>query len=662
VASTAYIDFETRSECDLPKCGSDVYASDKTTDVLCMAWVINDGPVSLWKPGAPPPDALLTHVRNLDTVVGHNVGGFEILIWNQVLAPKLNWPELSVEQLHDTMAMAYAMGLPGSLDGASAACGLESRKDMQGKRVMMQLSRPRAGAALPEPTWWTEDSAPEKFKILYEYCIQDVAVERELYKRLRVLSAEEQKLWVRDWHINRRGVGIDTAAIAKAGELIEFEKRRLDSEMREVTSGAVATCSAVGQIVDWLKSNDVDVPSVAKHEVAELLDDANLPEVCRRALMLRKEAAKTSTAKLNAMTLGMVNDNRIRGLFQYHGATTGRWAGRRVQLHNLPRPSLSQENIEAALEIICSGRRTEDICQELSMFFGSALSVVSDCIRAFIKSKPGFDFIGCDFSAIEARVLSWLAGQDSKTRTFATSGKIYERAAADIYGINMEYVTKQQRMVGKVAELALGYQGGVVAFQSMAKVYGLSITDTEADRIKLAWRDTNRRIVKYWSDLESAALAAVKYPGDVYKVGPLGIKVAFKMAGSFLWCQLPSGRVICYPYPKIEAVSTPWGGLKETLTYKTSINGKWLRTKTYGGKLCENVTQATARCVLSNVMPKLELAGYPIVMHVHDECVVEVPKTFGSEIEVEQLMTDIPAWASGLPIAAEGWRAERFRK
>lgn len=697
-----HIDFETRSVIDLKKSGLHVYVSHPSTDALCLGYAIDNGPVKLWKLGNPGPLDLMQAVHSGIMVCAHNAN-FEFMIWNFVCYKKYGWPSLKLNQLDCTMVRAYNMGLPGTLENASNAVGLNVKKDMAGHRIMLQLCKPRSFDNYEDPIWWDPKKPerridiPAKYERLYEYCKQDVEVERKLDRRLLALSEKERKIWHLDQKINYRGVYCDTKIVEKAIEIVSIEKRRLDKELREVTNNYVGTCNSSASLKDWINTFNIYggevyekdgpmvnykedgqtkqrlqykkgelkiVQAVDKEHVKDLLELDHLPEPVRAALEIRKEAAKSSTAKLKKMIEGASSDNRIRGCFQYYGAaSTGRWAGRRIQLQNLKRPSIKQNEIEDIISLIGEQRPLRETIQMIDLFYSSPMSRISDCLRAMLKAGPGKKLIAVDFAAIEGRVLAWLAGQEDILNVFRSHGKIYEHTACQIYNLkNIDEVTKGQRLIGKVATLALGYQGGVKAFHSMGKNYLVKVEDSLAEKIKSQWRLKNHAIVSYWYALENAAISATKNEGQKFACGPKDRRVIFLKKGSFLFCKLPSERTICYPYPKMKLVDTPWNEKKVALTYKGEELYHFVTKVAYGGLLAENITQAVARDLLVDAMFRFEKAGYPIVMHVHDEIVSEVDKSFGSCQEAEKIMKIVPKWAKDLPIDVEGWEGERYRK
>lgn len=356
-----HIDFETRSMIDLRKAGVHVYSKHIFTDALCMAYAKNDLDVELWKLNDEMPYSLLEAVEKGESIYAHNAA-FEYQIWNNVCVPKYGWPKLKLEQLHCTMAQAYYMALPGSLEHAAPSLGIAIKKDMPGHRVMLQLSQPRGFNEDGSPIWWAPEHAKNtkeyeiltgKFETLYSYCKNDIEVERELCKRTLPLPRNERRLWLLDQKINLRGVAIDKVGVQAGMKLLDFEKNYLNDEMKRVTNNAVATCQSVSQLKVWLEEFGLVVPSLAKQEVSELIDQIDLPEVCREALILRRQAAKSSTAKLDAMINGISPDGRLRGMFQYYGAyATGRWAARRVQLHNLPRGKMKPREVEMCIDLM----------------------------------------------------------------------------------------------------------------------------------------------------------------------------------------------------------------------------------------------------------------------------------------------------------------------
>jgi len=658
-------DFETRSEVDLKEVGLDVYARHPSTDVWCFGWAREDESPHIWFPTQHYDDLWEGGLEGI-TIVAHNAP-FELAIWNHICVPRYGWPPLRPEQTRCTMAMAYAMSLPGSLENASAALGLTQQKDMAGHRLMMQMSRPRAIEPDGTVVWWDDF---DKQMQLAEYCKQDVRTEQALCKRLLQLSPSEQALWELDYKINQRGVYIDRQAVTTAMWVVKKEVERLNGEMQRATNGEVCAATEVATMTKWIQSRGVPIEGLAKADVIDALKLDYVPEDVRKALLIRQEAGKTSTAKLHTMVTCLNEDHRARGLLQYHAAGTGRWGGRRIQVQNLPRPTIPHETIEQVIDVLT--RASIDEAHEMiTACFDRPMTVISDCLRGMICAAPGHELMAADFANIEGRVLAWLAGEQWKLDAFTAYDQkkgpdIYKLGYAKSFRIPVEEVTKDQRFIGKVQELALGYQGSVGAFQTMARGYGVVVSDALAEEIKTAWREAHPNIVKYWYSLEDSAKHAVMNPG--YYFDSKG--VTFLVKGSFLFCKLPSGRVLTYPYPKLKPIMTPWGEDKEQVHYM-SVDGKtkkWQETHTYGGKLAENVTQAVSRDILADAMLRVEAHGYQIVMHVHDEIVVEgpvIPEGVGithSLRNFETLVAQVPAWASGLPIAVEGWKGKRYRK
>jgi DNA polymerase len=658
-----HIDFETASAVDLKIRGQDVYARDPSTRINCMAWAFDDHEPQIWRPGDPFPLLVQNHVNQDGEVWAYNAS-FEIAIWNHCLLVRhkesIGCNTLEPEQCRCTMAMAQALAIPGSLDNAASALGLAWRKDLEGYKVMMDLAVP---IDLGPPIRFNEN--PSQHQRLAEYCKTDVRVERELGKRCLSLSEEEQQIWRLDWQVNQRGVGVDLRAVASAIRAVEIETKRLDGELRRVTGGHVTACTQRDRLARWLEAQGAPMDSLAKADIAEALEDQTLPALAREALELRREAAKASTAKLKPFLVRTGSDARLRGTVVYHGAATGRWAGRGVQLHNLPRGKLhlsveEQEQLFAWLADIDPA----EWLHRVRLLYGEPMQVLSDLLRGFLVAAPGHEFVALDLAQIEARALAWLAHDQGTLNTFARGEDVYRYEASGIFGIPPEKIDKDQRQVGKVANLALGYGGGRRAFVTMGANYGVHVPEAHADEIKKAWRAAHPRIVAYWASLERAAINAVLRPGERCVAGWGTRLTVYRVVGSFLLCKLPSNRVIAYPYPKIQNLETPWGEMKDTLTYM-AVNDKtrkWDRAKTHGGKLAENVTQAICRDLLKDGMVRLEAAGYPVVLHVHDEAVVEVPIGSLSLEEGLRVMSIVPAWANGMPISATGWVGRRYRK
>jgi DNA polymerase len=663
--TTLHIDFETRSVVNLRKTGVYVYAAHPTTDVWCAAWAIDDGPVGLWIPNGLLDIPIGTAVREGWTFVAHNAN-FERSIWAGILAPRYGWPQPTLEQWRCTMAQAYAMGLPGSLENAAAAVGLEHCKDMGGRDLMLRMARPRRArkGELPNGIYWFDDE--NRKQRLYEYCRQDVEVERALDKRLLALRPAEQRLWHLDQVINDRGIFVDVDLCNSALKVVETAAAWLNAEMRELTDGQVSATTNVGELSRWLAGEGFPMVSVDKEAIDDMLVQSGLPVRVRRVLEIRREAAKASVAKIKALLTGRSDDGYARGLLQYHAASPGRWAGRRFQPQNIVRPTL--EDVDAAISVVATGS-----ADAVRLVYGEPLAVVGDCLRGLVRAFPGRKLFAADFSNIEGRLIAWLAGEEWKLQAFrdfdvGQGHDIYKLAYARSFNVQPETVDKPQRQVGKVMELALGYQGGVGAFQKMAGNYGLEVSDDRADELKMAWREAHPNVVQYWYDLEHAAKSAIMNRGKITSAG----RISFRVAGSFMFMRLPSGRCICYPYPKIKDKMTPWGEMRPQVCYMgvDSYTRKWTECFAHGGLLFNNAVQGTARDIEAEAMVRLADAGYEtwdpmghgIVLTVHDEIVCEVPKDFGSVEEFESIITALPAWAEGLPVAASAWTGERYQK
>lgn len=687
-------DYETRSTVDLKKAGAHVYFEDPSTDVWCCAYAVDDGEVKLWTPGDPVPAEFIECANNHDWLAYAHNDGFERLCEKHIMKPRYGFPEIPIERHRCTLAMGYAMALPGALEHITGALGINEQKDMDGRRVMLSLSRPRKSRKGEDPTklYWRDE--PEKLQKLYAYNKQDIHSERGACSRLVHLRPTEQRLWELDARINDRGVPVDEKLCRKALAVVEAHTKTLDAEMANLTEWEVTACSNVGQLKGFLQRRGIELgvklnkktmeftPTLDKEAVGELLGRSDLDPAVRRALDLRQEAGKASVSKIEALLAGRSADGRARGLTQFHAASTGRWGGRRFQPQNIIRPD-EDFDIDGAIDVMLR-QPTERALRTLDTLYGPPLTCVSYTLRGMVAPVKGRKIVAADFSGIESRVLAWLAGEEWKLKYYrdfdagVEKNDIYKVTASGVFGVlgrpkPPEAVTKDERQTyGKVPELACGYQGGVGAFQTMAHTYGVKITDTEADTIKSAWREKHPRTKQFWYDLDEAGLRAIANPGKVVQCGP----VAFRVVGSFLWLRLPSGRALCYPYPAIRTIMMPWGEPKDAITFKTVPNtsnfrkivpddsntSKWARIATYGGALAENVVQAAARDVLAEAMFRLEANNYPIILHVHDEAVSEVDEGFGSAEEYEQIMTEPAPWMAGLPIAASGFEAERYRK
>jgi DNA polymerase len=394
----------------------------------------------------------------------------------------------------------------------------------------------------------------------------------------------------------------------------------------------------------------LEVESLGKDQIKALQQTAT-GDVAQ-ALTLRTDAGKSSVAKIETMLEAVCKDGRIRGLLLYHGAATGRWAGRLVQPQNFPRGDVKDP--ERYIPLVYSKDYDAIDTQE------PILSVISSLLRGMLVAEDGHRLIAADFAAIEARVLAWLANEELLLETFRDGGDVYKVMASKVYGVAPGDVNKDQRQVGKMAILGLGYGMGAKKFTDSCAKAGIELSDDQAKAVVQLYRNTNRQITAFWSALNSAVIRAVKEPGSVHNVGA----IKYTSRGGYLWCVLPSKRPLAYAKPKVVERETPWGTTNEAVSFEgmDSFTKKWERHDLYGGLLAENVTQAVARDIMADAMVRLENKGYPLILSVHDEVVAEVPDGFGSVAEFESLMCQVPDWAVGCPIDAEGYESTRYRK
>ncbi len=646
------IDIETYSSVDLTKCGVYAYTLAKDFEILLFAYAFDDEPVEivdLANGGSVPNDALaaLTDPTVIKTAFNAN---FE----RTCLARYFN-KSMPAKEWRCSQAHALTLGLPASLERVAKCLNLTKQKMKEGRDLIKYFSMPcRPTKANGRRSRNLPHHDLEKWEMFKAYCKQDVEVEREIRKRLEnyPMTDKELKLWFLDQRINDYGVKTHMKLVKNAIACDEGHQKELLAEATHLTG--LENPNSPAQLKAWLENNhSIQIDSLSKGKVEELLNEVNHPTLTR-VLELRQDMSKTSVRKYEAMDRAIGEDGRIRGLLQYYGANrTGRWAGRLVQVQNLPRNNMRDLNL--ARKLLLAGDY-----ESLELLFDSVPDVLSQLIRtAFIPSKD-HRFIVSDFSAIEARVIAWLAGEGWVIDTFKDHGKIYEMTASRMFGVPMELIARgnpeyELREKGKLATLACGYQGSVGALKAMGAL-NMGLTEGELPAIVAAWRKSNPNIVKLWWDVEKAAIKAVKDRTPV----KMQYGLSFYYKSGVLFIKLPSGRSLAYVKPRIE-LDTRFN--KDKLTFEgIELGNRWARIDTYGGKLTENIIQAIARDCLAESLLRLDKAGYKIAFHVHDEVVLDVPYDFGSVKEVEEIMSKDIDWAPGLPLQAEGFETDYYKK
>lgn len=707
--------------------GSRVYSEHPSTEALTFSYDLKDGRgTRRWKPGQPNPQPLFDHLAAGKLVEAHGAG-FELNFWNGVCVPRYGWPPLDGHQLRCSMAKARAFGLPAALADVGAALNLDTQKDKTGKELMKIFSWPKEPTK-KDPRWRIlPEHEPEKFARYEDYCDTDIHTESGVSARCPDLPQQELDYWLADQAINRRGIGVDMAAVRDCIAVVNEVLVAYDEEMFNLIG---LRTSQAKKLVEWLASNGVmgsdgrPVKSLAAEELEFLYDQRDsYAYPIGRVLEIRGLTASASVKKVFSMANHASRDARLCDLFIYHGARTGRDTHADVQPGNLPKagPDLRwcdnqgvcsrpyAKHFDQCPWCGCSAafsseesplekdkgwcfEGVEHVLEVLQMrsmhalehFFGDALLCISGVVRSLLVAKEGHRLICSDYASIEAVVSAVLTGEEWRVEAFRRKEDIYLHGAAGVTGKTYEWYKENgfkkhpdRQKIGKPAELGLGFGG----FSGALFAFGFEGEKAEADKVWMAWRAASPAFEEMWGGqyrgvpwrptsieffgLEGAAVNAVLKPGEMFFFRG----ITYQVLDDVLYCTLLSGRRMAYHQPRL------WYGAKRdgwvecySLTYMTwNSNSKmgpkgWVRMDTYGGRLFENVVQATARDIMAHAVVKLERAGYPVVLRVHDEVAAEVPEGFGSLAEFEAILTDLPDWAKGWPIRAAGWEGVRYHK
>jgi len=660
-------DYETFSEVNLKQCGAYVYSEHESTEVISFAYSFNDEEPILWLPGDPPPKKLFKRLLSGKwTFVAHNAN-FELLIWKNVCEELYGWPELP-EDLYvvDTAAVAAMKALPRALDKVCAALEVGEQKDKRGSHLINKLCKPRKPSKNNPDTRWTPETAPQDFADFYEYNKQDVRAERDIHNYIGELPLKEYKLWQLDRKINGRGVHVNRKALDGAITIMHTTNKALDIEASLISDKAFERTGQREKVQAWAEDQGYPLENYTADYLDEVIKDPDCPADVRRVIQIRRMTSRSSTKKYLAMARAMCSDGTIKGTLLYHGAGTGRWAGKILQPQNLPRPLIKEIDISIAIELMEEGDH-----ETLALIFnGDPSGTMVSCIRGTLIPGPKKEFLCGDFSNVEGRGLAWSAGDVGCLEMYEKGLDLYIDMATEIYNMSYKKIYNEykggddsKRRMGKLAILGLGYGMGAPKFVATAAGKGVTISLDFAKKVVKAYRNKYKAVKIYWEELETAAINAVNNPGKSFEVNG----VFYKMEDIFLTCKLASGRKLYYPFAEVRCMRAPWGDMKDTVTYMVVVKNNWVRTKTFGGKLAENIVQATARDLLVESMFRVERAGYPITLTVHDETLAEVLSTLlqqgkKSLKEFSDIMKQLPDWAKGFPMGVDCWQGTRYQK
>ena len=660
------VDIESYSDIDIGKAGLYRYAQSPAFALLLFAYSLDGAPpavVDLAETGGLLPDEVVSALFDPGVVKHAYNAAFEWYCLSRYF--KLHNPKSWLPQWRCTMLHGLYCGYPAGLDAVGKALGLpqDKQKMAAGKALIRYFCVPcKPTKANGGRTRNLPGHDPDKWELFKRYNGQDVTTEMEIEHRLAAFPVPDavQAQWVTDLTINARGVAVDRELVAGALAIDAADREEHQQEASAITG--LGNPNSPGQLMTWLAGQGVEAQNLQKETVSDLLAGA-LPEKARRVLEIRRELGKTSNKKYSALETALCDDGRVRGLLQFYGANrTGRWAGRIVQPQNLPRTY-----INGALLPVARGLTKRRSGPGLKLIFGSTADTLSQLIRTAFVAAPGQTLIDADFSAIEARVIAWLAGEQWTLDVFRTHGKIYEATAAQMFGVPIEKIKKGNPeysywQKGKVATLALGYQGGTGSLVSMGALR-MGLDEDELPDIVSRWRQSNPAVVNLWYTLDAAARAVAEQGRTVpLRNGLLTLAREYDPLNGldFLTIRLPSGRKLYYPHPHMGVnrfgnASVCYWGVSQTTK-------KWQEIETYGGKLAENITQAVARDCLAEAIERLEAAGYRVVFHIHDEVVIEAPAGEADLDDVARIMSMPPSWAPDLPLNADGWVNPFFKK
>jgi DNA polymerase len=688
-----HLDFESRSTVDLKKVGAHAYARHPSTEITCATLYepIHERKYKFRRNEIH----LLAKFPNIGRlIIGAHNAPFEAAMWEHIMVPRFGAPARNSPSLwRCTMARAAMVGLPLGLDELTRVLRCHVKKDLDGRAIMLRLSKPLAYDVLGDPVY---DDDHKKYERLYAYNETDVDAEMEVDSLLPELPESEQRIWELDFVMNRRGFQVDLALAAKGAEMSDALMGPINARVKQLTNNVIDKATQNKALIAWLESRGVAAPTKEEFDpklkktvekktldkigVTELLERPDLPVDVRSVVLLKRQASKrTSTAKFAKALEMACADGRVRGGLQYSAAHTGRWGGRLLQPHNIPQgygadpdaaTGLEMHEQDLALACVMSGN------PELMTFtYGDkAMEALSDVLRAMIVSGPQKTLLSADYNAIEARIVFWLAGQEDALASYRKGGSPYLDMGAYIY---RRPITKKgdprEYDIAKRTVLGSGFGQGWKTYQSTIytetakKGKPLRISDELAKTAVNGYREKYAYVPRAWKETEAAAISAVKNPGQRYT--SCGGRVLWSMSNDrrFLVARLPSGRYLWYYKPTVKMAVTPWGAEKITLFYwGTNPDTKeWEELKTYGGALFENLVQATARDIMAHGMLNAEAAGYEMILTVHDELLAEVniPEDAAYRLDhFMKLMCALPPWADGLPVAAEGWTANRYRK